>query len=529
MRYKKVYSIIIAALLSGLAITAVPTMAGDYNSVYGYLYINDEIAPSGVIVKLIFTDTPEEITDETDSNGHYQIDFTGHNWEEGFFFVYSDGDWQVPIDNQSVEILPYEIGYEYDLHIDISNNPPNAPSNPNPSNGATNVDNNKVLSWSCSDPDGDPLTFDVYFGGSTSPPLVSSGQTGKSYNPPGAMDYSGTYYWKIIAHDDKGASTSGPEWSFTVESSEPSPTPPSNLKPNAVAIVDEPVGFVDQEITFDGTDSSDPDGTIENYTWDFGDGTKGYGSTPTHIYDSPGEYTVNLTVTDDDGATDTDTTSVFIAAPNIPPEAPVISGPNIGTKNESYDYTFVSIDDDNDTLSYNISWGDENSTTTDFYPNATEAPASHSFGMAGIYTISANAFDNKTASGSTNLVVLIDAWWVKEIGYIIDYDANGVYEKFYSNSTEEETDTGKDNGKYLIDEDGDGKWDWVYDKETDTLTPYTEEEEDDYTLWYVLIILLLIIILIIIGYLASRKKKKTEPKKPEQKKPTNKNPTSKKK
>ena len=55
MRYKKIYTIIIAAILSVLAITAVPTMAGDFNSVYGYLSINDETASSGVIVKLIFT------------------------------------------------------------------------------------------------------------------------------------------------------------------------------------------------------------------------------------------------------------------------------------------------------------------------------------------------------------------------------------------------------------------------------------------------------------------------------------------
>ena len=206
----------------------------------------------------------------------------------------------------------------------------------------------------------------------------------------------------------------------------------------------------------------------------------------------------------------------------------------MGTKDQSYDYTFVSIDLDDDDLSYNISWeedGDPQSDVTDFYPNATEATANHSWAMAGIYTMTANATDNKTVSGNTNYVVLIDAWWVKTIGYLLDYDANGIYEIFHSNSTDNETDVEQlENGTYLIDEDGDGEWDWFYDKESDTLTPYSEDtkKEEDYTLWYILI-LLLIFILIIIGYLASRKKKKPEPKKPEPKKTNNKTTTSKKK
>ncbi|HPP71137.1 MAG TPA: hypothetical protein PLK95_10495 [Pseudothermotoga sp.] len=44
------------------------------------------------------------------------------------------------------------------------NTPPSKPGNPNPANGATNVSRTTTLSWSCSDPDGDTLTFDIYFG-----------------------------------------------------------------------------------------------------------------------------------------------------------------------------------------------------------------------------------------------------------------------------------------------------------------------------------------------------------------------------
>ena len=54
-------------------------------------------------------------------------------------------------------------------------------------------------------------------------------------------------------------------------------------------------------VNFDGTGSSDPDGTIVAYDWDFGDGGTGTGVTPTHTYAAAGIYTVTLTVTDDGG------------------------------------------------------------------------------------------------------------------------------------------------------------------------------------------------------------------------------------
>ena len=48
--------------------------------------------------------------------------------------------------------------------------------------------------------------------------------------------------------------------------------------------------YLGTAITFDGSESLCPDGTIENYSWDFGDGTKGYESNPSHTYTSTGEY-----------------------------------------------------------------------------------------------------------------------------------------------------------------------------------------------------------------------------------------------
>jgi len=57
--------------------------------------------------------------------------------------------------------------------------------------------------------------------------------------------------------------------------------------------------------SFNGSGSTDPDGSIAGYQWTFGDGTTGTGATPTHTYANAGQYTATLTVTDDHGATST--------------------------------------------------------------------------------------------------------------------------------------------------------------------------------------------------------------------------------
>ena len=70
-------------------------------------------------------------------------------------------------------------------------------------------------------------------------------------------------------------------------------------------------GYEDEDIQFDGSQSTD-NGTIVSYEWDFGDGFTGIGMQPTHDYANEGKYNVTLTVTDDDGLTDTDRTTVTV-------------------------------------------------------------------------------------------------------------------------------------------------------------------------------------------------------------------------
>jgi hypothetical protein len=69
---------------------------------------------------------------------------------------------------------------------------------------------------------------------------------------------------------------------------------------------------VRQNITFDGSGSYDPDGTISSYDWDFGDGKTGTGMIVNHKYRKAGTYVVTLTVTDNDGGTGQDTATVTI-------------------------------------------------------------------------------------------------------------------------------------------------------------------------------------------------------------------------
>ncbi len=78
-------------------------------------------------------------------------------------------------------------------------------------------------------------------------------------------------------------------------------------------------------VGFTSAGSHDPDGSIVSYLWTFGDGGTSSAADPGHIYTATGTFTVTLTVTDDQGAQDTATTSAEVAD-TTPPAAP--TGPS---------------------------------------------------------------------------------------------------------------------------------------------------------------------------------------------------------
>ena len=104
--------------------------------------------------------------------------------------------------------------------------------------------------------------------------------------------------------------TGGAEYSVALTADD---VPPVNQAPTARATAD--CDLLACELS--GTGSTDPDGTVEEYEWDFDDGSTGTGPTPAHTYAAPGTYDVTLTVTDDDDATDDTTVQVVVV--NDPP------------------------------------------------------------------------------------------------------------------------------------------------------------------------------------------------------------------
>jgi PKD repeat protein len=78
---------------------------------------------------------------------------------------------------------------------------------------------------------------------------------------------------------------------------------PRNKAPVAGLVISPSSGPAPLAINASGSTSSDADGTIATYAWDFGDGGSATGVAATHSYANPGEYVVKLTVTDDQGAT----------------------------------------------------------------------------------------------------------------------------------------------------------------------------------------------------------------------------------
>lgn len=76
----------------------------------------------------------------------------------------------------------------------------------------------------------------------------------------------------------------------------------------------------DLRVSLDGSGSSDPDGTVASYSWDFGDGATGSGAVVTHDYASGGAYTVALTVVDAEGASSTTSTTLGVQEPSGDPE-----------------------------------------------------------------------------------------------------------------------------------------------------------------------------------------------------------------
>lgn len=170
-----------------------------------------------------------------------------------------------------------------------------------------------------------------------------------------------------------------------------------NVSPTA-QIVPVTTVILGQSVTFDGSGSNDSDGAITSYAWDFGDGTNGVGVTANHTYGAAGSYTVVLTVTDDDGATGTATTSVEVSAPPVAVIAPVTEVAHGQTS--TFDAT-GSTDADGTIVSYSWNFGDGNT--------GTGATTTHTYAEPGTYAVTLTVTDNDGATDSETIGVTVDA------------------------------------------------------------------------------------------------------------------------
>jgi PKD repeat protein len=148
--------------------------------------------------------------------------------------------------------------------------------------------------------------------------------------------------------------------------------------------------------SFDGSASTDSDGTIQNYGWDFGDGTRGSGQTVQHDYAQSGTYTVSLTVTDDGGATDTVAKTVTIE--NTAPTASFT--PSCSGLSCSFDGG-TSTDSDGTISDYSWDFGDGT--------RGSGKTVQHDYNNGGTFQVTLTVTDSGGATAS-------DSGWLTVIG-----------------------------------------------------------------------------------------------------------------
>src|SRR5436309_2405892 len=143
-------------------------------------------------------------------------------------------------------------------------------------------------------------------------------------------------------------------------------------------------------VAFNASGSSDPDGTIDSYLWDFGDLTNGSGAIISHSYQTFGTFNVTLTVTDNESFTATAHRDVVVHAPPVASFTatpnPVVAGASV-----TFDAS-ASHDPDGNIVNHTWDFGDST------FGNG--AITSHPYASAGTYSVTLNVTDNDSLNGT---------------------------------------------------------------------------------------------------------------------------------
>ena len=173
-----------------------------------------------------------------------------------------------------------------------------------------------------------------------------------------------------------------------------------NLPPTSRIIADVLEGLPPLIVQFDGTTSDDEDGIVSAYRWSFGDGATSQTMRPTHIYALPGEYSVTLTVTDNDGALSSATLSVVATEPNAPPAANFTAAPSAVVPQEIVRFDAAgSLDEDGWIVSYQWDFGDG--------ALASGTTVEHQYSTPGTYPVVLTVVDNDDAVGTHSWELLV--------------------------------------------------------------------------------------------------------------------------
>ncbi len=167
-----------------------------------------------------------------------------------------------------------------------------------------------------------------------------------------------------------------------------------NRGPTATFVFGPTNPTVKDDISFADT-STDPDGTIASWSWDFGDGATSTLPDPTHRYATNGPKTVTLTVTDNDGASGSTSQTVTIV--NLDPEAGFAFSPPVATTVDTVQFTDTSIDEDGSIIAWSWLFGDGFSSTL--------SSPSHRYSTKGPMTVTLTVTDNEGAFASISQTI----------------------------------------------------------------------------------------------------------------------------